>query len=109
MSTDSLSAEEYRRELAALNRVRRRVAALGFLTVIGHGVIALPVVAHHVEAQGRTSDAVILLVVTAFVTTVAIAVTRLILGHRPMTPLWALARAASFTTMTHCGWKPATR
>lgn len=94
MPTESLSADEYRRELAALNRVRRRVAALGFLTVVGHGVVALPVVAHHLEGQGRTGDAVILLVVTVFVTTVAVAVTRLILGHRPMTPLWALVPVA---------------
>ncbi|MEG9224791.1 hypothetical protein [Aeromicrobium sp. Sec7.5] len=94
MSSESLSAPEYARELAALNRVRRRVAALGFLTVVGHGVVALPLVAHHVEGQGRTSDAVILLIVTVFVTTVAIAVTRLILGRRPMTPLWALVPVA---------------
>ncbi len=81
-------------ELAALNRVRRRVAAIGFLAVAGHGVIALPVVAHHLAADGRTSDAVILLVVTVFVTLVAVAVTRLILGRPPLTPLWALVPLA---------------
>ncbi|GAA1748925.1 hypothetical protein GCM10009710_31230 [Aeromicrobium alkaliterrae] len=87
-------AQERARELEALNRVRRRVAAIGFVAIIGHGVIALPVVAHHLVADGRTSDAVVLLVLTVFVTTVAVVVTRLILGRAPITPLWALVPVA---------------
>ncbi len=89
-----MSREDRARELEALNRVRRRVAAIGFLAIIGHGVVALPVVAHHLVADGRTSDAAILLVLDVFVTTVAIVVARLILGYRPITPLWALVPVA---------------
>ncbi|WP_229054600.1 hypothetical protein [Aeromicrobium sp. Leaf350] len=94
MTPTPLTREERALELAALNRVRRRVAAIGFLAIIGHGVIALPIVAHHLVDDGRTSDAVILLVLTVFVTTVAIVVSRLILGRKPMTFAWALVPVA---------------
>ncbi|KQY59754.1 hypothetical protein ASD11_09455 [Aeromicrobium sp. Root495] len=77
-------------ETAAIDRVRRRVAAVGFFMVAVHGVIGLIGVAHVVEGQGRSDDAVVLLVMSAFVAQVMVAVMRLILAHRPVAPLWVL-------------------
>ncbi|MGJ9413854.1 hypothetical protein ACHAAC_14215 [Aeromicrobium sp. CF4.19] len=85
-----MSAEE----TAALDRVRRRVAALAFFAVIVHGVLGLVGAAHVVAGQGRQSDAVGLLVMSGLTATIMYVGIRLILGARLFSPLWMLAAAA---------------
>lgn len=77
-------------ETAAIDRVRRRVAAVGFFMVAIHGVLGLIGVAHVVKGQGRSDDAVVLLVMSAFVAEILVAVVRLILARKPVAPLWVL-------------------
>jgi len=69
-------------ELAALRRVQRRVAAIAFFAVAIHGVLGLVVVAHVVKGEGRDSDAVLLLALSAVFALVTYVVVRLILAAR---------------------------
>jgi hypothetical protein len=75
-------------ELAALRRVQRRVGAIAFFSVAIHGVLGLIVVAHVVKGEGRDSDAVLLLVMSAVFAVVTYVVVRLILGARLVAPAW---------------------
>ena len=75
-------------ELVALRRVQRRVGAIAFFSVAIHGVIGLIVVAHVVKGEGRDSDAVLLLVMSAVFAVVTYVVVRLILGARLWAPGW---------------------
>ncbi|MCL3817463.1 hypothetical protein [Aeromicrobium wangtongii] len=88
MSTQSRSTAE---QLVALRRVQRRVAAIAFFAIAIHGVIGLVVVAEVVKGQGRASDAVLLLAMSAVFGVVTYVVTRLILGARVLSPWLALA------------------
>ena len=81
-----LSAEE----TAAIDKVRRRVAAIGFFMVAIHGVVGLIVVAHVVHGQDRADDARVLLVMSAVVAELMVAVMRLILARRPVAPSWVV-------------------
>ncbi|NRQ49459.1 hypothetical protein [Aeromicrobium stalagmiti] len=69
-------------QLVALRRVQRRVGAIAFFAVAIHGVLGLIVVAHVVKGEGRDSDAVLLLVLSAVFAVVTYVVVRLILGAR---------------------------
>jgi Kef-type K+ transport system membrane component KefB len=80
-----LSAAE---QLAALRRVQRRVGAIAFFAVAIHGVLGLIVVAHVVKGQGRDSDAVLLLVMSAAFAIVTYGVVRIILAARLWSPIW---------------------
>ena len=75
-------------ELAALHKVQRRVAALGFFAVAMHGVIGLAVVAQIIDGQGRHSDAVLLVFMSGIFALVTYAVMRAILRKRLWSPVW---------------------
>jgi|UPI0003C7F60E hypothetical protein len=94
------TAEQHQQELAALDRVRRRVMAIGFFAVIIHGVLGLVGAAEVVHGQGRTDDAVILLVLSAVVAVIMVVVIRAILGRSLASPLWLAIGLAP----TVAGW-----
>lgn len=75
-------------QLAALRRVQRRVGAIAFFAVAMHGVLGLIVVAHVVKGEGRDSDAILLLILSAVFAVVTYTVVRLILAARLWSPVW---------------------
>lgn len=75
-------------ELASLDRVRRRVTAVGFLAIAVHAVVALPLLAQYVAEDGRNADAVLMLLLTALSGMLTAAVTRAILGRSPFSVIW---------------------
>lgn len=76
-------------ETAALVRVRRRTAALAFVGVAIHGVIALVVVAEIiVDEPGRRGAAVGLLVMAVVAAVLMYVGTRVLLGARLWSPIW---------------------
>jgi hypothetical protein len=75
-------------ELAALHKVQRRVAALGFFAVAMHGVIGLAVVAQIIDGQGRHSDAMLLVFMSGIFALVTYAVMRTILRKPLWSPAW---------------------
>lgn len=81
-------ASDHAAQLAALRRVQRRVGAIAFFAVAIHGVLGLIVVAHVVKGEGRGSDAVLLLVMSAVFAVVTYVVVRTILGARVWAPGW---------------------
>jgi hypothetical protein len=72
----------------ALNRVQRRVAAIGFFAVAVHAVFGLIGVAYVRENDGRHTDAVGLAVMSFVVALIVYAVIRLILGAKIWSPVW---------------------
>ena len=81
---------ERTREAVALDRVRRRVTAIGFLAVTIHGVLGLIGVSYVLLDQDRRSDAVLLTIMSGVVALVVCAATRAILGTRPLSVPWSL-------------------
>lgn len=75
-------------KLDALDRVRRRVTAIGFLTIALHGIIALPVVAGIIDRQGRTDDAVVLVLMSGVIGVLTVAATLAILGRTASDARW---------------------
>lgn len=75
-------------QLAALRRVQRRVGAIGFFAIAIHGVLGLIVVSHVVKGQGRGTDAVLLLVMSAVFAVVTYLVMRVILAKSLWSPVW---------------------
>lgn len=73
-------------QLVALRRVQRRVSALAFFAVAIHGVLGLIVVAHVVKGEGRDSDAILLLIMSAVFAAVTYVVIRIILGAKLVSP-----------------------
>ncbi|MRJ75288.1 hypothetical protein GEV29_01940 [Aeromicrobium sp. SMF47] len=86
-STTRSTAEQ----LVALRRVQRRVAAIAFFAVAIHGVLGVIVVAHVVQGQGRSADAILLLAMSAVFALVTYVVVRIILGAKLMSPWIPLA------------------
>ena len=81
--------------LAALNRVQRRVAAIGFFAVAEHGILGLIVVASTiVDEPARRGDAIGLLVMATIISAITYVVMRTILGGRLLSPWIAVAAAA---------------
>lgn len=81
--------------LAALNRVQRRVAAIGFFAVAEHAILGLIVAASIIiDEPGRRGDAVGLLVMATILSAIVYVVMRLILGGRLLSPWIVLAAAA---------------
>lgn len=78
-------------EAKALDRVRRRVTAIGFLAVASHGVFGLIGVSHVLLDQNRRSDALLLTLMSGVVALIVCAATRAILGRRPFSAVWSLA------------------
>lgn len=76
-------------EAVALDRVRRRVAAIGFLAVTIHGVLGLIGVSYVLLDQGRRPDALLLTFMSGVVALVVCAATRAILGARPFSAAWS--------------------
>jgi hypothetical protein len=83
-----MTAPSRAEQLISLRRVQRRVSAIGFFAVAIHGVLGLIVVAHVVKGEGRDSDAVLLLAMSAVFGVITCVVVRLILGARPWSPAW---------------------
>lgn len=80
---------------AALNRVQRRVAAIGFFAVAEHAILGLIVVASTiVDEAGRRDDAIGLLVMASVVSAITYVVMRKILGGRLLSP-WILIGVAA--------------
>jgi hypothetical protein len=77
-------------ELAALRKVQRRVAAIGFFAVAVHGVIGLIVASGVIVDQGRHSDATVLIILSGIIAAITCIVTRAILGARPLAAVWLL-------------------
>jgi len=82
------------REDQALDRVRRRVTAIGFFAVASHGVFGLIGVSYVLIGQDRRADAVLLTVMSGVVALVVCAATRAILGRRPFSIPWSVASLA---------------
>lgn len=78
------------REARALDRVRRRVTAIGFFAVASHGVFGLIGVSYVLLGQDRRSDALILTLMSGLVAVIVCAATRAILGARPVSAIWSL-------------------
>ena len=87
MSTPSTSQRS--KDVAALDRVRRRVTAIGFFAVASHGVFGLIGVAYVLVDQDRRSDAMLLTIMSGVVALIVCAATRAILGRRPFSLPWA--------------------
>lgn len=85
---------------ASLDRVRRRVAALGFFAVAIHGVLGSIVAARVIDGEGRHSDAIGMLIMSAIIATLTYVVVRLILQarlvHVPWIALACLPTALGF-------------
>ena len=82
------------RQDQALDRVRRRVTAIGFFAVASHGVFGLIGVSYVLVGQDRRSDAVLLTVMSGVVALIVCAATRAILGRRPFSIPWSIASLA---------------
>lgn len=81
--------------LVALNRVQRRVAAIGFFAVAEHGIAGLIVAASIiVDEPGRRGDAIGLLVMATIVSAITYVAMRKILGGRLVSPWIVLAAIA---------------
>ncbi len=93
--TGSSTGADTSTKLLALNRVQRRVAAIGFFAVAEHGVIGLIVAASIiVDEPGRRGDAIGLLVMAAIVSAIVYVAMRVILGGRLVSPWIAVAAIA---------------
>jgi hypothetical protein len=90
-----MSPQSTAEQLFALRRVQRRVAAIAFFSVAIHGVLGLIVVAHVVDGQDRTPDAVLLLALSVVFAVVTYVVVRLILAARLWSPWIALVPVPS--------------
>ncbi len=78
------------REAQALDRVRRRVTAIGFFAVASHGVFGLIGVSYVLLGQDRRGDAMLLTLMSGVVALIVCAATRAILGARPFSAMWSL-------------------
>lgn len=82
-------------KVAALNRVQRRVAAIGFFAVAEHGVLGIIVAASIiVDEPGRRGDAIGLLAMATIISAITYVVMRKILGGRLLSPWIVVAVAA---------------
>lgn len=79
---------EISNDLHALDTVRRRVLAIGFLSIILHGIAALIWLGMGYRGEDRGSDAVLMFVIAGVFTALAYLGTRLILAKPLWSPLW---------------------
>lgn len=89
-----MSTSTREREAQALDRVRRRVTAIGFFAVASHGVFGLIGVSYVLVDQDRRGDAVLLTLMSGVVALIVCAATRAILGRRPFSIPWSVASLA---------------
>lgn len=75
-------------DLHALDTVRRRVLAIGFLAIILHGIAALIWLGMGYRDDNRSSDATFMFAVAGVFTGLAYLGTRLILAKKLWSPLW---------------------
>lgn len=87
MSAPSTSTRS--KDAVALDRVRRRVTAIGFFAVASHGVFGLIGVAYVLVDQDRQGDARVLTIMSGVVALVVCAATRAILGRTPFSVAWS--------------------
>lgn len=104
MSVSEEELERRRRDAAALERVQRRVAACVFLGITVHGVIALPIVAGVMRSNGEEGNAIGMVIMTGVISLITVIVARLILGHRPLAPLWLLLGTLPFFVAVWYVW-----
>jgi hypothetical protein len=89
----------------ALNRVQRRVAAIGFFAVSVHAVFGLIGVGYIREADGRHADAIGLTVMSCVLALVVYSAIRLILGAKLWSPVWlAVALLPSIAALVWVLW-----
>lgn len=81
-------------EAQALDRVRRRVTAIGFFAVASHGVFGLIGVSYVLVGQDRRGDAMLLTFMSGVVALIVCAATRAILGRQPFSIPWSVASIA---------------
>jgi hypothetical protein len=86
-----MSTRERSKEAVALDRVRRRVTAIGFFAVTSHGVFGLIGVSKVLVDEGRDADAMLLMIMSGVVALVVCAATRAILGRTPVSLPWSAA------------------
>lgn len=79
---------EVSENLNSLDTVRRRISALTFLVITLHGVVALIWLGIIYRNDGRTSDSIIMFVISAVIALISYGVTRVILGKKIWSPLW---------------------
>ena len=79
---------EVSQDLNALDTVRRRVLAIGFLSIVLHGVVALIWLGIEYRNEGRASDSTIMFVMSGAIALVSYAVTQVILGKKLWSPVW---------------------
>ena len=79
---------EVSENLNSLDTVRRRISALTFLVITLHGVVALIWLGIIYRNDGRTSDSIIMFVISAVIALISCGVTRVILGKKIWSPLW---------------------
>jgi predicted lysophospholipase L1 biosynthesis ABC-type transport system permease subunit len=89
-----MSSDTRERQAEALDRVRRRVTAIGFFAVASHGVFGLIGVSYVLVGQDRNGDAVLLTLMSGVVALIVCAATRAILGRRPFSLPWSIASIA---------------
>ncbi|MFY0407289.1 hypothetical protein [Solicola sp. PLA-1-18] len=76
--------------MSSIDRVRRRVGAVGLFSITIHGVLGLIGGAYVVMGQGRRTDASWLLVISALIAIGTVVGVRVILGRRPFSVLWTV-------------------
>ena len=91
-------AEQFSAEVlhkrAALDRVRRRVAAIGLIAVTEHLVVGLIIFAHAmVDDPGKRDNAIGLLIMSGIVAVLTYVAVRIIVGGRLVSPWFLLALA----------------
>ncbi|MDO9377262.1 MAG: hypothetical protein Q7T56_00330 [Nocardioidaceae bacterium] len=74
----------------SIDRVRRRVGAVGLFSITIHGVLGLVGGAYVVDRDGRSTDAAWLLVISAVIGILTVVGVRVILGRPPVSVLWSV-------------------
>jgi hypothetical protein len=85
--------EQRAAELAALRKVQRRVAAIGFFVITVHGVFGCIGLAFVIDNQGRHGDAIMLVVMSGVIAAVTYAGVRVILQRSLWSPIWMVVAA----------------
>ncbi|WP_262848240.1 hypothetical protein [Mumia quercus] len=85
--------EQHEAELAALRKVQRRVAAIGFFAITVHGIFGCIGLAFVLDGQGRHGDAIALTLMAGVITVITYAGVRLILKRSLWSPVWILVAA----------------
>ncbi|MFD1825686.1 MULTISPECIES: hypothetical protein [Mumia] len=86
--------EQREAELAALRKVQRRVAAIGFFAITVHGVLGCIGLAFVLDGQGRHGDAIAITLMSGVIAAITFVGVRLILKRSLWSPMWIPIAAA---------------